>query len=135
MAFTVALRNGSSIAEAARIAGVHRNTGISWAKVIREHNRLHLERAAIADKSETAEILSGIMRDPETPAPYRVNASAALAKIAGYEAPQRSQIEVRQIPASVNAWLEQLGTVDAEAKIIEDGDCTQPKALADKGSA
>jgi phosphotransferase system HPr-like phosphotransfer protein len=134
--FTEARKNGQSIGASSRAAGISRNTGTRYETLrlqeIEHENRLLDAKGAILTKTEVAEELSSTLRDCEPQ--YKAAIASSLAKVMGYEAPQRSQIEVRQIPASVNAWLEQLGTVDAEAKIIESSDCTPTKALTDKAS-
>jgi len=136
LTFSEARKNGQSIGASSRAAGISRNTGTRYETLrvqeMEHQNRLLDAKGAILSKTEVAENLSAALRDCE--AQYKASIASSLAKVMGYEAPQRSQIEVRQIPASVNAWLERLDTVDAEAITIEAGDCKPPKALPPNAS-
>lgn len=125
-AFAVALKHGCSIAECSRTAGVTPNTGRQWARQIRATWSLEREHAQIASKTETAEILTAIARDPEAPAPYRVNAVATLNKQLGYDAPTRSEITARVVPDSVLSW--------ALAEVIDVEPISQAPALPDNAT-
>lgn len=97
-------------------------------------NRLNLARSVIATKIETAEILSETLRTCESQ--YKAGVAASLARIQGYEAPQRSQIEVRQVPQSVLTWLDSVDAIDVQAESAEQiAQHTPPKALIDKASS
>lgn len=108
LAFAVAIRNGSSITDAARAVGITRNTGSAWARQIRERHNVEVTPDAIATKAELARTLTEVLRSPDTAPPYKVTAAAGLSKVLGYDAPTRSQVEVRTVPASVSAWLDGL---------------------------
>lgn len=138
LAFNVAMRNGSTIAEASRIAGISRTSGNSWAKQFRAAEGLQRERDAIASKTEVAERLTALMRDPEVPPPYQVQAAAQHSRLMGYDAPSRSQIEVRSVPASVESWMQSCLTIDVatEPDIQRVTGQNEPlKALTDKASS
>lgn len=113
LAFKVALANGATPTEAARTVGVNRNTGAAWAKQIKAKIDVDASlRDTIASKTDVAATLTELVNSPDTPPPYKVNAATALSRLMGYDAPTRSQVEVRQVPASVSAWLDGM-TVDA----------------------
>lgn len=111
-AFRVAIENGMNVSEASRAVGINRNTGAIWARQIRASKSVDTERGLVADKAESAKVLTEIIRSPSEAAPYKVNAVTRLSAMMGWDAPTRSQVEVRQVPASVSAWLDGL-TVDA----------------------
>lgn len=141
-AFRIAIRNGLSATQAALSVGISRPTAFKWARAIRAEERVSPEESSVLHKQELAEILSEIAKDTEESGAYRVSAASTLSKVMGYDAPARSQIEVRAIPASVNAWLEGLGTVDTQpTRMIEsnhhdviDAEVDPPKALSPKPS-
>lgn len=110
--FATALRNGATITEAAKVVGITRPTGSIWAKEIRAANQIDASRSAIISKNQLAETLSKLVQDGNVDPRDRINAGKAAAEVLGYNAPTRSQVEVRQIPASVSAWLDSL---DADA--------------------
>ena len=100
-----------------------------------EEHRQALEsaRGAIATKAETVGILSESLRKAEPQ--YIAPIAGALARIQGYEAPQRSQIEVRQIPASVMTWLDAIDAIDVnDEPALSLPETVPTKALVDKGS-
>jgi hypothetical protein len=144
LTFCDARSNGQSIGLSARAAGVSRNTGTRYESLrieaVEQENRLLDAKGRIASRNQTAEKLSAAMED--CPPQYLAGIATSLSKVMGYEAPTRSQIEVRAIPASVNAWLEGLGTVDTQpTRMIEsnqhdviDAEVDPPKALSPKPS-
>lgn len=134
LTFCEARRNKQSIAASARAAGVSRPTGTRYETLriqgIEQENRLLDAKGAIATKTEVAEELSRSLRDCEPQ--YKASIASSLAKVMGYEAPTRSQIEVRSVPASVEQWMQTCLTIDVtvDDKQLQASD--PPKALLDK---
>lgn len=139
LTFCEARKNGQSIGASAKAAGISRNSGTRYETLriqgIEQENRLLDAKGAIATKTEVAEELSRSLRDCEPQ--YKASIASSLAKVMGYEAPTRSQIEVRAVPASVESWMQSCLTIDVSIE-SDDKQLTerngQPKALTDKAS-
>lgn len=71
-----------------------------------------MDSSDLANRDEVAKVLTNLIRDPDFPPAYKVNAITAYNRMQGHDMPTRSQVEVRTVPASVSAWLD---TVDVTA--------------------
>lgn len=137
--FCEARKNHQSIGASGRAAGISRATATRYETLriqgIEQENRLLDAKGAIATKTEVAEELSRSLRDCEPQ--YKASIASSLAKVMGYEAPTRSQIEVRSVPASVESWMQSCLTIDVSIE-ADDKQLTernsQPKALTDVAS-
>ena len=131
LAFIGAIKAGNNVSQAARISGISRQTGAIWKKHIDNgefNNVPGVER--LLTKQETLEILAKIARDEEQTAAYRINALSLEADVQGKKAPARSLVEVRQVPASVVAWLNtEFGALPPadDTKALPPGDPNSPK--------
>ena len=131
--FCTARLNGQSISAACRACGISRDSGTRW-----ERRRLEdqvaqkwvdVENGVVATKNETAKILSDTLRACEPQ--YKAQVATALSKVMGYEAPQRSQVEVVQAHASTLAWLERIDTIETSEPKAIDVESTPAKALGE----
>lgn len=95
-----------------------------------QEDGLREARNVIASKNETAELLSEKMRTAEPQ--YVASIAGALSRVMGYDAPSRAQIEVRSVPANVEAWLSSCLTIDVAVDDKQLSESNPPKALLDK---
>ena len=113
-AFYTARKNGASITQAAKLAGIHRDTGTRWAaeEKIRS-TQLEARSGAVATKQEIAAKLTEIgLHDPDVAPRDRVNAVATLSKVMGYDAPTRSEQII--VHASVAQWVDAQKAIDVQ---------------------
>lgn len=108
ISFARARVEGLSIRQAARAAGVSPGTGTSWERMRKTKGLIAEAVGAIVQREEAQGILTAIAQHPETPPAVKIAALAERAKVDGWYAPTRSQVEVRQVPATVIAWLDSL---------------------------
>lgn len=117
-AFCLARSNGLTITASARAAGVSRPCATDWERRRRHEEETRIEdsrtASALLSKTELAETLARGIKSTEPQ--YLAGMAKTYAVLMGMEAPSRTQVEVRQIPASVSAWLE---TIDAEPSVID----------------
>jgi hypothetical protein len=101
---------------------------------VEHENRLIDAKNRIATRTEVAEHLSKQLKDAEPQ--YVASIASTLSKVMGYEAPTRSQVEIRTVPPSVQSWMDSLNTIEVQP-LEQLTDCEQsspPKALSPKGS-
>lgn len=135
--FVTARNNGATIALSCKAADISLATGGRYEQRRKQdeerEKRLAESMLAIAHKTEVAENLTERLRRCEDQ--YAAGIAEKLSKVMGYEAPTRSQVEVRQVPASVITWLDSLDVIDTNAQPIDAiAEPIQPKALTDKAS-
>ena len=105
--FASAIRDGLNITQASNAAGITRQTGRVWKRMIAGGEFVNTTtRDASLTKQETEELVAEIARNKEVPAAYRINAMSLSADLGGHKAATRSLIEVRTVPASVIGWLD-----------------------------
>jgi hypothetical protein len=120
--FAAAIKEGMNTTQAARAAGITRQTGAVWRRQI-EGGEFDSKatRGAVLTKQETAELVAGIARDEGESAAYRINAMSLSADLGGHKAPTRSVVDVRTTPHSVIGWLDstygQLAPATARAEL------------------
>ena len=103
--FRQAIAKGKSTSEAGLLAGISEATAYRWAKhADRQIAKSEADGRSIANKVESAAILSQIARNDAEASAYRVNAISTLSKIMGYDAPTRSEQIV--VHASVAQWID-----------------------------
>lgn len=112
IAFYVALDNGATAAEAARLIGISRTTAYQWVK---HHKSVKLSKVAsdaIVSKVEGAQELSKLIRREDIDPRDKIGAIKTLNEQMGYNAPTRSEVTQRIIPASVMSWLAESDVID-----------------------
>ena len=112
------LAEGGTVAEAARAAGVHRNTAARWAapgaRVGRELALLRVEQAGAARARLVAlaglavDVLADVMTDPEASAAARVRAAVAVLDRAGL-GPCAEPVAPPEVDAEVEPTVGELG--------------------------
>lgn len=133
-AFCLSRQNGLNITLSSKAAGISRMTGGRWESerkaALTGQNRLAASERSILARDQLAGLLSASVERCEDQ--YKANIATALSRVMGYDAPTRQQIEVRQIPASVTSWLEQIDAIDVEAEHVDSlPPATPSKALGE----
>lgn len=134
LVFAESRRNGFSITASGKAAGVSRPTATRYETLriadVERENRLLEARGKIASRNQLAEDLTETLREAEPQ--YKAQIASTLSRIMGYDAPTRSQIEVRSVPASVESWMQSCLTIDVTPEQPAITESNQPKALPDK---
>lgn len=136
LTFCESRKNGLTISSSAKASGISRPTATRYeslriADIERENGLLDAE-GRIATKNRLAEKLTTALDQAETQ--YIAGIAGALSRVMGYDAPSRSQVEVRSVPASVESWMQTCLTIDVEAESKQLQEHDPPKALTDKAS-
>lgn len=129
--------NGVSVTASARAAGISRVTGSRYEalriQAVEQENRILDAEGRIATRNQLAEKLTKALQEAEPQ--YIAPIASSLSRVMGYDAPTRSQVEIRSVPASVEAWMDSLLTIDVSAEQRQELPPAQPKALMDKASS